>query len=395
MIKVITLGDFDIVKDNKSLLSTTQYPYRLIKLFKYLLTFKDKKLTSERIIEDLWYDEDFIDPKKVLRTQISRLRKGICGEEGEEVFFKILFTYGYYIFNLDEKKCIFDVDIFERAVERANSLREISKDEAIKSYYEAISIYKGHYLSESEYEEWLIPIRNRYDRLYLQAISRLLELLKENRRYEEIIEVSESAMHIVPFNENLNIYFIEALINKNEKKYALSHYEYITSKLYREMNIRPSQEMKILYRRLMESFEDSKYIEISHIDERLGEHKEKQGALFCEPDYFTFLYNLEKRRNIRAGEKGSFVGTITINPSKNIEANDDLYLQPMKDLEGIIYTLLRKGDVFSIWNRNQITFILYDIEYKNIFLVENRILSKFNSINKDKRIYLDIKTKPI
>ena len=142
MLKICTFGDFDIKRDGESILNNANYPYRLIKLFKYLLTFKDKKLTPERIIDDLWSEEYFIDPKKVLRTQISRLRKGIKTGDGDQVFFEIVFSYGYYIFHLNNEEVLLDVDIFEKAIEKGNRLVEENLKEAISEYKEALSMYK-------------------------------------------------------------------------------------------------------------------------------------------------------------------------------------------------------------------------------------------------------------
>lgn len=395
MLKICTFGDFDIKRDGESILNNANYPYRLIKLFKYLLTFRDKKLTPERIIDDLWSEEYFIDPKKVLRTQISRLRKGIKTGDGDQVFFEIVFSYGYYIFHLNNEEVLLDVDIFEKAIEKGNRLVEENLKEAISEYKEALSMYKGEYLIENDYEEWLIPIRNRYERLYLQTLFRVIELLNKLEDYIQIIETCEEAMHLAPLNENLNIYFIEALINIGEKEYALNHYEYITSKLYREMNNMPSQEMKRLYKRLTtdELIDDS--IEITDIDKELKSILEKEGALLCDSEHFTFLYNIEKRRNERALEKKGFIGTITMKVFQPSNSWNNSLINPMNDLENIMFSLLRRGDVFSIWNANQIVFVLSNIEYQNINLVKERIINKFNLINKNPNIYIEINIKPI
>lgn len=394
MIKIYTLGDFDLIKNGESILDNVRYPYKLIKLFKFFLTFRDKKLIPDSIIEDIWQDEDFIDPRKVLRTQISRLRKGIF-KRNEEKFFEISFIYGYYVFLLDYEKAVLDVDIFEDNIKIANDLKETSPEEAIEAYKKAISIYNGEYLGESEYEDWLIPIRHRYERLYLQSLFKLIGLLEEYRRYIEIIDICEKGLSLTPLNEVLNICFMEALINANEIKYAFSHYEYITSKLYRETKSKPSKEMIRLYKRLKGIGLDTQIMDLSNIDERLNEELENKGALLCDSDYFTFLYNLEKRRNERPREEKAFIGIITIDILANALTPKDLILDIVKDLKGIMHSLLRQGDVFSVWNENQIVFILYNMDYKDIPSVRDRIVNGFYSVNKDPSIKLKIKMKQI
>lgn len=391
MLYIKTLGEFDIKNEGESILTDIKYPYRLVKLFKYLLTFHDRKLVPETIIGDLFVENDFQNPKAVLRTQFSRLRNFLKSVSLEETFC-ISFSYGYYIFEINDEKCVMDLDIFEERINNGNSLRDNDSLKAIESYLEAIKLYNGKYLSESEYEDWIIPLRNKYERLYLQSLFRVI--LDKNYQYEEIIEICEKALNLHPYNENLNIYFIESLLNMGENKYAFSHYEYITSKLYKELNIAPSDKMKKLYKKMSNSTTERDNIEIPYIDEKFKYDLKKEGAFQCDLDYFTFLYNLEKRRIIR-DKDNKFLGIITILSSKYEEPPIMDFLQPMNKLINVISTSLRKGDVFATWNVKQIVFMLSNIEYKNLQIVKERIIKKFNIINDDQSFYLLIKIKPI
>lgn len=177
MFKIYTLGSFDIQYNDQSILDVKGYPYRTLKLFKYFLTFEGKKLLPENIIDDVCKEYDYKDPGGVLRTQISRMRKMIDLEkiDDEDNFFQIEYIKGYYIFNL-EKNCTLDIRELEEKIDIL-SCREISKkDEEI--LIESLSLYKGSYLQELEYEDWIIPIRSRIDRLYIKALGYSLKILK-------------------------------------------------------------------------------------------------------------------------------------------------------------------------------------------------------------------------
>lgn len=54
MIKILTLGDFDIIIDDKSVIEEMTSQKRLIRLLKYFLVNNERKLLPENIIEDLW-----------------------------------------------------------------------------------------------------------------------------------------------------------------------------------------------------------------------------------------------------------------------------------------------------------------------------------------------------
>lgn len=395
MLYIYTLGDFDIRHNNSSLFDGSRYAYRTIKLFKYLLTYRDKKLVPETIIEDLWPNENFENPKNVLRTQISRLRREFYKNEKLEVFFDISSINGYYVFRLNSKNCELDVDMFGKKIENGNSLRDKYPTEAIDAYKDAISLYKGKYFSEIEFEEWLMPSRNRNERLYLQSVYRLIGLLEKSDRYNEIVDICEEAMRFQPYNENLNIYFIEALFNMGDKKCALTHYEYITSKLYKELDMVPSNKMRELYRRIKNQSLDTRNIEISSIDEKFCYDLKRSGPFKCDLDYFCFLYNIEKRRSTRKGEKKEFIGLITLNYANYSDLPIESFSQPMDDLEKVMFSSLRKGDVFSIWNKKQIVFILFNLEEKNVTLIEERINENFGSINQGGSFYLKIKVSSI
>ena len=69
-IEVLTLGDFDIRINKKSVLRKSSRVSKNLELLKYFITYKNKKLVPETIVEALWKEEEIVDPKNLLRTQI-------------------------------------------------------------------------------------------------------------------------------------------------------------------------------------------------------------------------------------------------------------------------------------------------------------------------------------
>lgn len=247
--KIYTLGNFDIQIDNESLMNELGYAYKTIRLFKYFLTFNEKRLLPENMIDDLWSDNESTDPKNILRTQISRVRNMIKIEgEADKQLYSINHINGYYVFeiNCDYKM---DVEIFESKVMEGIRLKENNPEKALILLKEGLKLYKSEYLQEMEYEDWLIPIRNRYKRLYLEGVLSLIEILKEKDENKKIVEICEKAIYHDPYSEELNIGFIEALLAMGEKRYAIDHYEYITSRIYNELQIPPSEKMESIYKK--------------------------------------------------------------------------------------------------------------------------------------------------
>lgn len=247
------MGEFDITIDDKSILDEIGSQNRLILLLKYLLAHEGKRLLPERIVENLMEDKDLKEPQNVLRTQISRLRKSF----EEYNFYSIDFLNGYYTLNFT-RNCRVDYVEFEEQISYGNDIMNESPGKAISVLKEALALYKGAFLPEIEYAEWIIPIRNRLDRIYLKGLSNLLMILKAEGLYHEIIEVCENAIEIKPYEELINKYLIEALTEVGLKRYALSHYEYYTSKLYNDLKIVPSSGIKEVYKTLLNHDDKSK-----------------------------------------------------------------------------------------------------------------------------------------
>jgi DNA-binding SARP family transcriptional activator len=117
-------------------------------------------------------------------------------------------------------------------------------------YQQALKLYKGEYLSENLYNEWIIPVRNRYHRLYSQALLQQLELLKNESNYQSIVETCEEAFQIDPYEESVHIFYLDALIKLAQIKQATSHYHYITTKLFQELGVKPSPFLREIYREI-------------------------------------------------------------------------------------------------------------------------------------------------
>jgi DNA-binding SARP family transcriptional activator len=135
---ISTFGGFDIKADNQSVLKRSSRTYKLYKLFEYFITFRNKKLLPETIIDNLWTDSESSDPKNVLRTQIFRLRQIIKTfypqDLDESDYLSINFLNGYYCLETGEN-AILDLDEFENLVNQGDL-------ECNKNGESAIAIYE-------------------------------------------------------------------------------------------------------------------------------------------------------------------------------------------------------------------------------------------------------------
>lgn len=369
-----TFGEFDIQYQGESLLGTMGRSYRILELLKYFIAFRDKRLLPESIVNHLFEEKDHNDPKNVLRTQIFRLRKML--EEMEEglpfkgPIFHITFEYGYYMMSLCDE-CAIDSDQFEAAMREAKERIDTNPGEAIELYREGLRYYRGEYLDSTGYGDWTVPIKNRYARLYYQNMIKLLGLLKERKRYEEIMEVCERAIALQPFEESFHIAYLEAMIAKGLAQQALSHYEYTTYKLYKDYDIKPTPAMKAIYRKIQFESEEKALTDLNSIETRLVE-QETSGAYYCDLEYLRFVYNVERRKSRRDDEK-RMLALVTL---QQIDLPAEKALA-MSKLKAVIGGSLRLGDLYAQWNDRQILMLLDHADYQDIGVIEDRIRSAF------------------
>lgn len=395
-VHIITLGNFDIIVDDKSIIECMGRSYKLLELLKYFISFKNKRLLPESIIEYLFSDNNSADLKNVLRTQIFRLRKLLLQikdiVDNDNIYLDIEFSNGYYILKIGSE-FVTDYEIFEEKINTANKLVNINPCEAINIYNEAINLYTGEYMGEGSFGDWIIPIRNRYNRLYLQTINKLIDLLKIQDKYRQIIDICEKAIEIQPFEEVFHIEYMEGLLKLGQVKQAMSYYEYTTYKMYKDFDIKPSIAMKELYRKIQIENEEKIVTDLYFIEKRLSE-SQSQGAMKCDLEYFKFLYNLEKRKNNRR-KTNDYLGLITINYRNNNIKLKNFSSEAKELLSEILLTNLRKGDVFTFWNDTQVIMILSNVKNGDLYIIEERLKKYFCSLTNNHCYEIRFKYNPI
>lgn len=285
------------------------------------------------------------------------------------------------------------MDIFEEKIRYADSIKNTDSKQAIQKYTEALRLYRGQYLIENPYSEWIYPIRNRYHRLFIQAVLNLMELLQAQKRYSEIVEMYETTVINEPYEEGIHIYFLEALIELKQLKNALSHYNYITGRMYREFSVEPTPALRNVYRRITADRDGNRITDLLFLGRNLSEDDKMEGALYCELDYFRAIYNLEKRKSLRS-ENTKFLGLVSIIMNEaNISKQDRE--QAVENLKLLLINSLRKGDVFCRWNPFQMLLLLTNLTEANLLLIEKRIQKRFKNAVDPKKFTIKIDFQPI
>lgn len=340
----------------------------------FIITNRYRKLTPEFIAESLWPEQDYVCANDSVKNLVYRLRKQLADYEHNDKGSLIISDQGCYCWNTAYPYW-FDVEEFERLCSDANLIKETDPEGASQLYRKALSCYQGDYLQEKTASEWIYPLRRYYHQKYIENLIVLLQLLKQLDRNEQIIKECEKAVLIEQFDEDIHLYYIEALINKGKISQARDHYEFVTSLYYRELGTKPSVALTKLYRTI-QGLSEEHHFRMADIRDILQERDMAEGALHCEPDYFRFLCKMERRRATRE-DRPIHLGLISITDAEYHLPLPELLKKPMDTIRKILLISLRRGDVFSLWNEGQYVVLLPGSTRENAELSLSRISNMF------------------
>ncbi len=367
--RIVTLGKFEVLKNGLSLNKTASGSKKIWELYKFMLSFREKDHTPESLMDQLWVDQDYSDPRSTLRRQMHRLRQVLNEEEATAEDKTVIFANGYYSWN-HQLDILIDVDEFSRLVGDGDKYITSAPDRALLDYNKAINLYTGDYLPESMDQHWIFSVRNNYRRLYSRAVSQSIRLLNGKEAYGDIIKICNKATQIDPYEETFQLAYMEAMLALGEHRQALEHYGYIANFYAQEMGLDPSDEMRQLYKKMLSSQhtispEESLY-------EVLESSTVIENAFYCDYDVFKSIYELERRRSQRSGQEFS-VGIVAL---PKVEESYSKTEARMVYLKQHLLKSLRKGDTVTRWSQSQFVVLLPGIDKELMEQVLERILLK-------------------
>lgn len=341
-----TFGNFEIKCNGSSMLNAKRRSYKIWELFNFMLVYRNQNLTQEKIIENLMIAEEYDDPKNVLKAQIFRLRNALREIDGGR-FFKVNCHDGFYTLSISSPFTL-DVDLFQKLCTEYGNIDLKLIEHKLSKYNEILSVYRGEYLSGFGFEDWVTPVRNYYHSMFLNCTHEILKLLKPLNMNEEIANICEKAVLIEPCDETINIYLLEAYICMCKYRKAEEYYGYIASKYYREIGIKPSKAIQLIYKKIKIAG-NSKSLILSEKIKDTGD-----GPIYCNYEIFRYIYNIEKHRK----SESNTLCVITVQNSDLSYIPSDILRSYMENTKKILMQKLRKGDVFTLWNETQI-YILF------------------------------------
>lgn len=371
-VSVSMLGGFTLQVDGNLLTDEINRSQKLWNVLCYLLVHRHRNVPQSEFIDLFWPEEGSSNPANALKTLLYRVRALLepMFPDGLE---PILSQRGSYSWNR-AVACDVDADRFEALCRKAEDAALPDQDR-MELYEQAVALYKGDFLPKLAGQMWVVSLTARYHELYVAAVKAYAALLERAERFDEMGAVCARAGELDPLDEGLHILIVRALLRQGKDAAALEHYETATDLLYRNLGVRPSEELRALYVEIMD-VEKGLETDLEVIQDNLREAAARPGAFVCEYGFFQEAYRLEARRAMRNGTC-VHVALITVSlPDGGVPALGVLNTTMDQLLEVLVHNL-RRGDVVARYSAAQYVLMLPAANFEDSTMVLERVVSAF------------------
>lgn len=369
---VSLLGGICFQMGNVQITDENNRSLKLWNVLCYLLVHRDRSVPQAELIDQFWPGEGGSNPASALKTLLYRVRAMLepLFSGGPE---PILSQRGAYAWN-PAIPCTVDADQFEELCRQAAD-SALSSRRRIALYQAAAALYRGSYLPKLCHQMWVAPLSARYHGRYIEVVKSCAALLEQGERFQEMEAICRRGCALEPLDEGLHILLLRALLRQGRNSEALNHYKKATDLLYRSLGVTPSEELKLLYRKIM-AVEQSLETDLEVIQAQLQETAARPGAFVCEYGFFQEAYRLEARRARRSGDC-VHLGLITVSPPEGEPLSLNMLNTTMDQFLAVLAGGLRRGDLVSRYSNAQYVVLLPSANFEDSERVLHRIVSAF------------------
>ncbi len=371
-LRVNMLGRFSIRRGSETISDSDNRSHKVWLLLAYMIYCRNRCISQEELVQLLWGDsENSVNPVNALKTMFHRVctmldRLGdFCGHT------LIIRTGGTYSWN-PNVPFSYDVDEFESLCKAGSSMEE---DPRIATYLQALELFQGDFLPKLSSEPWVIPVSAYFHNLFMQTVRQTLPLLEARNDLQRVILLCRKAVEIEPYDEEIYQHLMNALLLRGDQQGVIKVYEEMSDLLFSNFGIMPSDDTKILYRKAVQTT-NSLEVDLGDVQEQLREPDVGVGAMFCDYDFFKVVYHAGARAVARSGN-AVHIALLSVSGGGSKLAKRSLDVC-MTNLQLLIASNLRKGDVFSRCSVSQYIIMLPMANYENSCGVMERIVKAFS-----------------
>ncbi len=274
MLELFFLGNLKITYFGTDI--TTQLGSKACALIFLLMENKGKGLSREKIIAYLWPDSKEEAARYNLRYNLWEIKKTIKEDADGNLFLlsdnnscKINENYAY--------TCDFsEVEKFVR--KKQYTMAELLHYRGLF----AGELYEGAYFKGCEELNNLILYRRiEFEKLKVQVMEAMAELLSREENYEGEIDVLQEILKIDPYNEEIAGLVMDAYCRIGKRAEAVNFYRNFSNTLAFSINIAPGEALTEKYRRIQDGAQYEEFIRKNEEVQHEADPSEERICITC------------------------------------------------------------------------------------------------------------------
>ena len=227
MVEVRLIGTFAIKCDDKPVTLSSRAAQSL---FAYLILTAGTLHRREKLAGMFWLDETEQKARTYLRNELWRIRKAFLNTSKVEYLLADDLTIAF------NQSSAYWLDV--------TALKNLSDTASVGQLIQALSNCQGELLP-GFYEDWVVLEREHLQAIYEAKVTRLLEMLEKEKRWNDILDWAESWISLGQGPEAAYRYLMLAYDALGDRSKVASTYERCVQAL-RELDLEPSEKTRTL-----------------------------------------------------------------------------------------------------------------------------------------------------
>lgn len=332
----------------------------------YLICNRSRTVSREELIQLLSDDTGGGDPVRMLRNarwSVRRALEPISGKLGCDL---LVGSGGSFGLN-PELDVLLDTEELE-----ALCRGKVPHEERRGRLLEATKLYRGAFLPMFDGVYWVSTLSAYYQNLYLDAVRELLPLLGPEDASLGV-SLCRDALRAAPYDEPLCRALMGFLTALGDAAGADEVYRRLRRDLTEELGVLPEPETAEIHRRAVSR---SGTLEPDALHDLLREPEAAKGAMICDYEAFRLLYWAEARSAGRRGD-AIHIALLTVTGRRGKPLPKRSLSWAMGELERLISTTLRSGDVAASCSASQYLVMLLQANEENARMACDRVIRAF------------------
>lgn len=364
-LRICLLGTFRMESGDREVPTDVWKSKKALALFKYLVAKNGEKAPRDVLIDLLWPEADADESASHnLHTTVYFMRKALKPYV-TDVQSCVRCSNSLYWFEPGEEIWV-DTGEFVAHYHQSSEMLVDNPLGALEHFARALELYRGDFLAEDLYEDWLVGMREHYRELYIDMVLKGASLLAKHRSdYTMAVRLCKEALNHDPYREELYQAIIEYLIRAGRYSEAAVHYRQCAKMLRDEFGLSVSPETKAIYNemRRLSNLSDTSDAAVSDTNDA--------GPYVCDRNAFDSIYELAQRQQSR--------DELPFTRMEIVSTSGTFTKSIIQAVFAILAGLLRRGDVVCQYEPNKIVILLLKTGEEGARVVARRLERAFQT----------------